>query len=219
MLQITFRFRREKTVYSGNRFLTQMQPPLFVKSTLDFQEQKDFFHLSAFGVGKFYDVKIFSWKKCIGNCSTFKKMLTETVIEDMEKLFWKSESEIKKIKKIAIFTISWYDVSSPSNQTQKKTGKEHCRNKGNVTRDSDWRNVTRDMKEFRFAFTDKTTFYLASMGKVHLSSSLWQSRLLRRFQWRTFWEQGNCQLTDFDRKFKTNWSVLLQRSTIYMHNF
>ena len=159
MLQITFRFRREKTVYSGNRFLTQMQPTIFVKSTLYFQEQKDFFHLSASGVRKFYDVKIFSWKKSIGNCSTLKKMLTETVIEDMERLFWKSESEIKKIKKIAIFTISWHHVSGPTNQTQKKTGQEHCRNKGNVTRDSDWRNVTRDMKEFRFAFTEKKQLF------------------------------------------------------------
>ena len=57
-----------------------------------------------------------------------KKLLTETVIEDMERWFRKSESEIKKTRtKFEILTNSWYHVSGPTNQTQKETGKEQGR--------------------------------------------------------------------------------------------
>ena len=140
--------QKQVTAYSGNRLLTEMLRPFFVKSTIDFHEQKDFFHLSAFGVTMFYDVKIFSRKKSTEKYFAVKKKLTDAVIEDMERLFWKIESEIKKTQtKLETLTNFWYQVSGPTNHTQKKTGKRHCKNKCHVTWDSDWRNITRDLKK------------------------------------------------------------------------
>ena len=122
------------------------------------------------------------------------KILTATVIEDMEMLFWKIESEIKKIQtKLETLTISWYHASCPTNRTQKKTGKEHCRKKHNVTWDSDWWNLIRVLGEFRFAGIEKRTFLVALMGYFHPNTLLWQSRLFRNFQLKTFWEVGNCR--------------------------
>ena len=125
MQQKFWRMQTELIVESSNTLMIEMWPRIFLKSTIEFRKKKI---PSTFWVRSFYDIDIFLGRRFFGFCSAVETCCLRQWYNTWRGYFENANLLIKKIQTMfQILTISWNHVSGPSNQTQKETGKEHCR--------------------------------------------------------------------------------------------